>query len=278
MAEDTPDADPDEMFRSRFRRRFPPPFPQYKDSHVQQLAKAFGSNYDDIGVDLEQVLKSHRITEASGKNLNRIGRRYGTLGRRRRRGDGEYARYLTSLVQTFRGRGTKRGVKFAVSAGVGSDYVDDIAVEEHPEALEYSLRITDWAAHSGIDVRHLADLADPSGVALREPLVYEYGGDSVGVSTGKRKVVRTPEPGVVGAMTGERQVVETGRGFGTGRFDGLDAFGEEAPSGGFGEFFGGPFGGSGGTTQSQSEDETDVDSQSQPESDPESESTDDTDE
>ena len=257
MPEQYSEADPDEMFRSRFRRRFGLPFPQYPDSHIQQLAQAFSDTYDTIGDDLQTVLASHRITEASGEDLNRIGRMFGTLGRRRQRGDGEYRRYLMSLVRTFQGRGTSNGIKFAVSAGVGADYVDDVAVEEHPEALEYSLRISGWASHSGVDVRHLADLADPSGVALREPLIYEYSGDSVGAATGKRQVVRTPEPGVVGAVVSDLQVEQVSVGFGSGRFDGLDAFGEEPPSGGFGEFFGGPFGGSTSTQDVESQSESD---------------------
>ena len=259
MPEQYTEADPEEMFRSRFRRRFGLPFPQYPDAHIQQLAQAFSNTYDDIGDDLQTVLASHRITEASGEDLNRIGRLFGTLGRRRQRGDGEYRRYLMSLVRTFQGRGTSNGIKFAVSAGVGADYVDDVAVEEHPEALEYSLRISGWASHSGVDVRHLADLADPSGVALRSPLVYQYDGDRVGAATGKRQVERTPEPGVVGAMVSDLQVEQVSVGFGAGRFDGQDAFGEEPASGGFGEYFGGPFGGSGSQTQ-------DVDSQSGSES------------
>lgn len=232
----------DEIFRSRFRNRFGHPFPQYPDSHIQRLGKAFSETYDIIGDDLRIVLASHRITEASGDDLDRIGRLYGTLGRRRGRGDGEYRRYLTSLVQTFRGRGTTQGIQFAVSAGVGADYVSDVEIEEHPEALEYSLRITEWASHSGIDVRYLSDLADPSGVELREPLVYEFTADGIGGQTRSRKVRKIPEADAIGAVGGDMQIRELGQGFGAGRFDGLDEFGEDPPSGAFGVAFGGLFG------------------------------------
>ena len=226
---DTPaEEDPDEMFRSRFRRRFGRPFPQHPDSHIQKHAKAFSRTFDDMGEDLQTVLASHRVTEASGQNLNRIGRMFGTLGRRGQRGDGEYRQYLMSLVRAFRGRGTKHDIKFAVSAGVGADHVSDVQIEEFPEALEYSLQISGWATHSGVDVRNLADLADPSAVGLREPLIYQHEGDKIGLKKQPSTLVQTPEPGVIGAKVGESIVEDAGTGFGAGRFDGLDEFGPDS--------------------------------------------------
>jgi hypothetical protein len=212
-----------EKYRSRFRKRFKRPFPQHSDSNVQRFAAGFGTKYEQLGAYFEQIAISHRIDLASGTTLDRIGTFFGTLGRRRGRGDDEYRRFLQSIVDTFRGRGTKDGIKFAVSAGVGADDPDEILIDEFFDALEYQLTITNWASHSGIDVRYLADLADPSVVKLREPLQYYYRGDAIGLLEGRRRVEsRTLGGDSIGLVEGEISVETDDR----GRFDGLDEFGD----------------------------------------------------
>lgn len=220
---DPDDMTREELYASRFRRRWGFPFPQEADSNVQNWALAFELSYDTLSDDLLAVAKSHRVTDAEGDNLGRIGRMFGPLGKRRTRGDGEYRRFLQSLIDTFNGRGTKEGIKFATAAGTGAGEIDDVTVTEHDAVNQYSLEITNWGFHSATDIRELANLADPAAITLREPVHYRYTGDKVGALKGFRRVESfAVESGVLGASTNSRQVE-----FGTGdRFDGQDDFGD----------------------------------------------------
>lgn len=198
--------DRDAAFQSRFSARFERPFPQQPDANIQRFARAFERQYSETGLDVADIVDSYQLFDADGDDLDRIGARFGTLGRRRGRGDQEYRRYLASLEQTFRGRGTSAGIAFAVAAGVGAGDTDDVAVVDYPTTNEYGLVIHDWAYHSGTDVRYLANLADPSGVSLRDPVEYQYDADSVDFAVRDRQVESTAEADDIGFVETTRQV------------------------------------------------------------------------
>jgi hypothetical protein len=130
---------------------------RYTDAHDDVL------NETDVKVD--EVIKSSQINNASGDDLDRIGEIFGDLGRRRGRTDTEYRVFLKSIVQSFKGRGTVPGIRFAVASGLALD-ADDIDIDEDFVNVEYQIILSEWTSHSGSVIEDLADLADPSGVEL----------------------------------------------------------------------------------------------------------------
>lgn len=125
----------------------------------------------------------------SGQELDQIGRIFGLLGRRSGRDDPQYRSYLKSIVQSFSGRGTLDGVKFAVSSGLGPSVPEEeIEIVEDFENNSYEIEIENFGDLEGIDlatVNELAELADPSGVKLElinfgfEPVTSSLVGDDV---------------------------------------------------------------------------------------------------
>lgn len=111
------------------------------------------------------------ITDRLSGDLDRIGAYFGQLGKRRGRSDNDYRAYLKSIVQSFSGRGTIDGIKFAVSSGFGGAVdAEDIIIDEDFVKNEYDIEINDFGDTSDINVEtvnEMAELADPSGVKLR---------------------------------------------------------------------------------------------------------------
>jgi hypothetical protein len=151
------------------------------DYVAEPIISRYGDAHNDETMVTDSVIQdaifSHYLNEASGSNLDRIGSLFGDLGKRRNRSDSEYRSLLRSIVQSFAGRGTVPGLKFAIAAGVGTD-PDNIIIDEDFSQIGYTVRIenVDTSFLSSV-VGDMAEIADPSGVDLLAPpvLVLESG-------------------------------------------------------------------------------------------------------
>lgn len=104
------------------------------------------------------------ITRRDSADLDRIGALFGELGRRRGRADDEYATFLRSVVQSFSGRGTVSGIRFAVASGLGTE-PEQIEIIEDFENNSYEIAIEQpFPPHELITLTELGELADPSGI------------------------------------------------------------------------------------------------------------------
>lgn len=159
-------------------------------SILNRFVSAHDETLQDIEPDIESVIESRQIDHTSGKDLDRIGALFGELGKRRGRTDDQYRVFLKSIVQTFDGRGTKPGMKFAIAAGIGTD-VSNITINEDFPETGYTIQIdnvdTDFLSSVVTD---LAELADPSGVGLLAPPVILLDGDSIVISIQGAEVTR----------------------------------------------------------------------------------------
>ena len=164
---------------------------------------------------LEELHNSHQIDNATKEDLDRIGALFGDLGKRRNRDDEEYRAFLKSIVQSFRGRGTKPGMRFAIAAGLGLDltkskYRDDdgnidlsdyIIIEEDFEQVGYEIRIeTDDTTFLSSAVNDMAELADPSGVALLSPPIIVLDGETALIATTQESTVVDETVGLGGDL------------------------------------------------------------------------------
>ena len=152
--------------------RVPYPFSQDDNGTLQQWLAELQVEAGDVDVAIDAVLESVQPQAASGRTLDELGRDFGPLGRRRGRDDPQYRSFLLGLVAAFDGRGTLPGLETAIAAGVLAT-VDDISIAEDFDTQQYEVTLKNeaWSAHQSGTIRSLADLADPSVVELREPVL-----------------------------------------------------------------------------------------------------------
>lgn len=159
------------------------------ESVISRYTDAHDDDLETTITDLEQVIESHQVDNATGRDLDRIGALFGELGRRRDRSDEEYRALLKSIIQSFKGRGTRPGMKFAIATGIGTD-TDNIEIREDFDQTGYEIIIenvdTDFVSSV---VNDMAQLADPSGIdLLSAPIIILDGEDVVVVETGTEVV------------------------------------------------------------------------------------------
>ena len=117
--------------------------------------------------DIKSGLESKYVDEATGTDLDELGKIFGNeIGARRGRDDDAYRTYHKSVVQSFVSRGTKSGIRVAIAAAAGID-VSDIEVNDGFGSLEYDVVVNPRTAISGGAIETIAELADASGVKLR---------------------------------------------------------------------------------------------------------------
>ncbi|GGM64140.1 hypothetical protein J2752_000470 [Halarchaeum rubridurum] len=207
--------------------RLPSPFLLSGESDFAAWITAHQDELERYAGDLEAVAKSLKITQADGRALDELGKGFGQLGRRRGRDDGPYRSYLLSLVGAFNGRGTPPGLRLAIAAGVLADQ-DDVALIEDFQSLEYEVVLRDWQAHRTGTVHALADLADPSVVARRDPIHYDL--PTAAVQYSAEAAVARGGTGLPDAVTHyavddtEPTTVDSSGTFGTNAFDGDSSF------------------------------------------------------
>lgn len=143
----------------------------------------------EMDADFDYIRRSRNVDTSAGQDLERLGSLYGELGKRRNRDNDEYRTYLKGLVQSFNARGTKPGLKFAIASAVNTD-VENIVIEEDFTNNEYSIRIQDTdVGFLGSVVNEVAELADPSGVALAEAPVIELEGADIQMTASESAVI-----------------------------------------------------------------------------------------
>jgi hypothetical protein len=155
-------------------------------SIIDRYIEAHEEILSDVDDKKEEAISANFINQAEGQELDEIGKLFGELGKRRERNDDQYRVYLKSIVQSFSGRGTVEGIKFAVASGLGVN-TDRINLFEDFENNEYEIEILDFQEiDTQIDsntVTTLAQLSDPSGVAFIATR-YVLDGDSIVVEPG----------------------------------------------------------------------------------------------
>lgn len=175
---------------------------------IERYSVAHDEEFGFFGDEVDATIKSHEIDQATGEDLDRLGAIFGTLGKRRGRSDQDYRIYLKSVVQSFNGRGSLSGLKFAIASAIGAD-TNDIEIVERFDALEYDVQIFNvGTAFISSAINDLAELADPSVVQLGEAVIVV---DSGGVLIGGEPAVNT--------------VTTTGLGGGTLTMDGNSTLG-----------------------------------------------------
>jgi len=132
-------------------------------SVISRYVESFEEELDRFNNDIDHVIESHDVTEATGKDLDLIAAIFGELGRRRGRSDPAYRQFIQSIVQSFGGRGTTQGIKFAVSSALNIDQ-SEVGLQEDFQNNEYSVVLNNWPVHSGSVIEDMAELADPSGI------------------------------------------------------------------------------------------------------------------
>lgn len=138
--------------------------------------RAHDEEFDQFEDDLEGVKIGRQIDNAETEDeLSRIGALFGELGRQRGRGKEEYRQFLKGIVESFDGRGTVPGLKFAIAAGVGTD-PSNVTVIEDFQNLEYTVQLDNVNTSLVTSaINDLADLADPSCVKLNESIIVGEG-------------------------------------------------------------------------------------------------------
>lgn len=190
-------------------------------SILNRYVSAYDTTVDPLNGDIQSAIESRQVEHADGRaesdsgtntDLDRIGALFGPLGKRRGRSDTEYRALLKSIVQSFSGRGTKPGMKFAIAAGIGTD-TSNITIDEDFQQVGYEIRVenVDTQFLSSV-VNDMAQLADPSGVELLSPPIIVLDGESTVISESGSTVVAS----------------QRGMGGGTLTLDGTSALGQEA--------------------------------------------------
>lgn len=138
------------------------------ESIISRYLAASTLELDTAEQKIEESLTSRFVDQASGNDLDRIGALFGpNIGARDGRGDAQYRFYLKSIVSSFISRGTKNGIKLAIAAAASVD-IDDVTIVEFFDTNEYEVVVVPNNAVIGSIIEQVAELADPSGVRLRQ--------------------------------------------------------------------------------------------------------------
>lgn len=158
---------------------------RYTESHTEDL--------DQLSDELDIVVDSHQLQQATGSDLDRIGSLFGDLGRRRGRSDEEYRAILRSITQSFNGRGTIPGMRFAVSVAVDTD-IENIEVVEYFDQVGYEVNIKTNAVNKiPTSLISIIERSGPSGVELLRPPLVATNNANIGVKHGGTTVSSTTE-------------------------------------------------------------------------------------
>lgn len=150
---------------------------------ITRYLSAYNEQSTQVADSIDSAIASRQVNNATGSDLDQIGGLFGELGRRRGRSDQEYRAFLKTIVQSFSGRGTIPGLKFAIAAGIGTDSSNVIIIEDFDQTgYEIRLNNIDTTFLSSV-VNDLAELADPSGVDLLSPPIIVIGGDIIQFNT-----------------------------------------------------------------------------------------------
>lgn len=164
--------------------RFPEILPREPGSVFRRFVEAHEEELEEYEDEIKSIKVSRQVDEATGDDLDRIGKLFGDVGRRLGRDDDGYRKYLKSVVQAFSGRGTDLAMRRAFAAALDVD-VDDVELIEDTTNVEYEVLLHDWSDHRVSTIYDIAEIVDPSGVA-QSNLRYNNLGDEAGASDAVR--------------------------------------------------------------------------------------------
>lgn len=146
------------------------------ESVISRYTGAYDVDIDAVAHGIDGSIDAKSVETAQGRELDLLGMQFGEIGRRRRRGDDEYRRFLRSVVSAYGGRGTKDDIKFAVAAATGGE-PDDVTIIEDTDGLGFEVHLEDFGDITITEsLRELAEIASPSGVnLLRHPVITTTG-------------------------------------------------------------------------------------------------------
>lgn len=136
--------------------------------YLTSSEEEFASVHDDF----DQAIAGKFVAQATGQQLDELGKIFGVLGKRTGRDDVEYRDYLTSITESFTSTGTKDGIIRAVSAATDVPR-EDISINEDFQNTEYEIVIVPQTEVIGSVVEQVADISDPSGVE-QSATVYDF--------------------------------------------------------------------------------------------------------
>ena len=165
------------------------------DPVILEFMETFDSDLESVGDSIDTSIASKYIDEAPGESLDLIGSAFGEIGRRRRRTDAEYRKFLRSIVRAFNANGTIGDIKFAVASALRGR-TDDVRVEEDFEQTGFRVYIdTGDSKVFTASLNDLIDLSSPTGVELLRPPVLQTGDTEIGI-VGGGSVVASREGGL----------------------------------------------------------------------------------
>jgi len=136
-------------------------------SIISRYLDASQEELESVERRLNSLIEAKFVDKATGSDLDRIGDLFGFLGRRDGRNDTQYRIYLKSIVQSFVSRGTKNGIKTAISAATDVP-IEDITINEDFTENSYEVEIIATTPITGSLLEQVAEIADPSGVELSQ--------------------------------------------------------------------------------------------------------------
>lgn len=156
------------------------------ESIISRYVESSEEEFENIDEKIISAVQGKFVGQAEGRELDEIGKLFGqTIGKRRGRTDTQYSIYLQSVVQSFISRGTKTGIKLAISAATDVP-VADITINENFDTNEYEVIVIPDTAVKVSLLEEIADIADPSGidqVRTRFPVSDQMGVDDMAAFT-----------------------------------------------------------------------------------------------
>jgi len=136
---------------------------------ISRYVSSFDDDIDILGDRIDDSIDSKYIDSATGRELDRIGAKYGDVGRRLGRNDDEYKSFLRSIVSAFDATGTKSGIRFVTSAVLQVDE-NLVEIEENFDANSFTIRVEHPEFSVQTDsLNSLIDLVSPTGVGIDSP-------------------------------------------------------------------------------------------------------------
>lgn len=164
--------------------------PRERDSTIVRYIVQHNKEFAEIEEENQYTINAHQIDNATGDDLDRIGSMFGELGERRGRNNSDYRSYLKGIVNSFNGRGSLSGLKFAIASAINTD-TSNITIDEDFQELKYDIRIENVDSEFlSSAVNDLAELADPSAVELGQAIIV-LDGETVIISESSSTITNT---------------------------------------------------------------------------------------
>jgi hypothetical protein len=157
------------------------------DSVMSRYLEAHQEQFDSVEDAITAAVDAKFISTASGDELDELGELFDEIGSRNGRSDADYKRFLRTIVNSFISRGTKSGIKLAVSSVTGVD-IEEIGINEDFSDNSYTVSIGVEETFNSNDVAQAAELADPSGINF-DGTTISVSGASLGVGVSDSQVV-----------------------------------------------------------------------------------------